>query len=91
MKPSGVAVGSAGVPDTASFRGLRNHFASVLIAGGCSIKAVQSALGHANASETLDTYSHLWLADEDRIRDATEAVHGASRVIAVSQVDTASR
>jgi hypothetical protein len=54
----------------------------VHIAAGCSVKAVQSALGHANASETLDTYSPLWPADEDRFRDAVEA---ASRVTAVSR------
>jgi hypothetical protein len=48
------------------------------------VKAVQSALGHANASETLDTYSHLWPADEDRIREAVQALHGPSRVRSVS-------
>ena len=69
---------AAGLPDGVSFHDLRHHFASVLIAAGCSIKAVQSALGHANASETLDAYSHLWPADEDRIRDAIENVHGAA-------------
>ena len=55
---------------------LRHHYASVLIGAGCSIKAVQEALGHANASETLDTYSHLWPADEDRIRDAVDKAFG---------------
>lgn len=57
---------------------LRHHFASVLIGAGCSIKAVQEALGHANASETLDTYSHLWPADEDRIRDAIDDAFGVT-------------
>jgi hypothetical protein len=42
------------------------------------------ALGHKNASETLDTYSHLWPADEDRVRDAIEGLHGPSRVTRVS-------
>jgi site-specific recombinase XerD len=56
-----------------------------VIAAGCSIKAVQSALGHANTSETLDTYSHLWPADEDRLRDAVEQLHGPSRVSVVSR------
>jgi integrase len=68
----------AGLPDTVTFHDLRHHFASVLIGAGCSIKAVQSALGHANASETLDTYSHLWPADEDRIREAVQSLHGSS-------------
>jgi integrase len=75
----------AGLPESVSFHDLRHHFASALIGAGCSIKAVQQALGHANASETLDTYSHLWPADDDRIRDAAEAVHGPSRVTGVSR------
>jgi hypothetical protein len=51
----------------------------------CSIKA----LGHKNASETLDTYSHLWPADEDRLRDAVQALHGPSRVTRVSRASDA--
>ncbi len=68
-----------------TFHDLRHHYASALIAAGCSIKAVQEALGHANASETLDTYSHLWPTDEDRIKDAIAAVHDPSRVTVVSR------
>ena len=52
---------------------LRHHCASLLISAGCSVKAVQSFLGHKNASETLDTYGHLWPGDEDRIRSAIDA------------------
>lgn len=51
---------------------LRHHGASLLIADGCSVKAVQSFLGHATAAETLDTYSHLWPSDEERIVAAIE-------------------
>jgi hypothetical protein len=39
---------------------------------------VQHFLGHKNASETLDTYAHLWPADEDRIRAAIDAALGGS-------------
>jgi hypothetical protein len=53
----------------------------VLIAAGCSIMAVQEALGHANASETLDTYSHLLPSDDDRIRDAVQSLHGHARPV----------
>ncbi len=55
------------------YHGLRHHFASVLIAGGCSVKAVQKALGHASASETLDVYSHLWPDGDDLTRRAIDA------------------
>jgi len=82
-----VARAKAKLPESVTFHDLRHHFASVLIADGCSIKAVQEALGHANASETLDTYSHLWPADEDRIREAIEAAHGTPRVTLVSRAE----
>lgn len=51
---------------------LRHHFASALISSGCSVKAVQKALGHESAATTLDTYGHLWPGDEDRIRAAIQ-------------------
>jgi integrase len=54
------------------YHDLRHAFASALISGGCSVKAVQVALGHASATTTLDVYGHLWPGDEDRIRDAVD-------------------
>ena len=43
-----------------------------------SVKTVQARLGHASASETLDTYSHLWPDSEERTREAVdEAWRGA--------------
>ena len=57
---------------------LRHHYASVLIAGGCSVKVVQKALGHAKASETLDTYSHLFPDGDDLTRAAVETALGAT-------------
>lgn len=37
---------------------LRHTYATNMLACGCSIKALQNALGHSSASVTLDTYSH---------------------------------
>jgi integrase len=54
------------------YHDLRHAFASALISGGCSVKAVQLALGHSSATTTLDVYGHLWPGDEDRIRDAID-------------------
>ena len=49
------------------FHDLRHHFElSRLINAGCSVKAVQTVVGHERASTTLDTYGHLWPGDEDR-------------------------
>ena len=64
------AAKSAGVDS--STHDLRHHCASVLISAGVSIKAVQSFLGHKNASETLDTYGHLMPGDDDRVRAAID-------------------
>ena len=61
----------AGVADV-RLHDLRHYFASALISAGCSVKAVQSALGHATASETLNTYTHLWPSDDDRTRNAID-------------------
>lgn len=51
---------------------LRHFYASGLIAAGCDVVTVQRALGHASATTTLNTYSHLWPTAEDRTRNAAE-------------------
>ncbi|MDN4611061.1 tyrosine-type recombinase/integrase [Arthrobacter burdickii] len=48
----------------------RHFYASGLIASGCDVVTVQRAMGHATASTTLNTYSHLWPTAEDRTRSA---------------------
>ena len=53
---------------------LRHYYASGLIAAGCDVVTVQRALGHANATTTLNTYSHLWPSAEDRTRTAAAAM-----------------
>lgn len=73
----GPARTGAGLPGDFTFHGLRHFYASLLIRQGLSVKAVQARLGHTSATVTLDTYGHLWPDDEDRARDAVEAVLGA--------------
>jgi integrase len=53
---------------------LRHFYASGLIAEGCDVVTVQRSLGHATATTTLNTYSHLWPTAEDRTRKAAEAM-----------------
>lgn len=53
---------------------LRHFYASMLIAGGQSVKVVQKRLGHSSAVETLDTYGHLWPDSEEDTRTAVDAV-----------------
>lgn len=62
------------LPTRTRFHDLRHFYASLLIRAGCSVKVVQQRLGHSSATETLDTYSHLWPDDEDRTRAAVDAV-----------------
>lgn len=56
---------------------LRHTAASLSIASGANVKAVQRMLGHASASMTLDTYADLFEADLDlvaeRLNDAALA------------------
>jgi integrase len=70
------AINAAGLPTSFTFHHLRHYYASLLIRHGESIKTVQARLGHASASETLDTYSHLWPDSEDRTRSAIDEVLG---------------
>jgi integrase len=53
------AVRRSGLPNGARFHDLRHTFPSALIASGCSVKVVQTHLGHKSAAGTLDVYSHL--------------------------------
>jgi integrase len=71
------AVAVAEAPPGTGFDALRHYYASLLIRAGCSVKVVQSRLGHASAAETLNTYSHMWADDEDRTRSAVDGVLGA--------------
>lgn len=53
------AAAEIGLPDL-RFHDLRHTCASLLIAQGASVKAVQAQLGHASATITLDRYGHLF-------------------------------
>ena len=48
----------AGLPKV-RFHDLRHTFATVLLSSGIHPKMVQEMLGHANISQTMDTYSHV--------------------------------
>jgi integrase len=70
------AVARAGLRPGTRFHDLRHYYASLLIRHGESVKTVQARLGHASATETLDTYAHLWPDSEDRTREAVDAALG---------------
>ena len=47
--------------------------------------AVQHALGHDNATTTLNTYAHLWPTDEEQLRAAV--ADELSRIVGVEDHD----
>ncbi len=68
---------------------LRHFYASGLIAAACDVVTVQRALGHASASITLNTYSHLWPTAEDRTRAAATDLMRQVGVLPADSVRTA--
>ena len=51
---------------------LRHTAASLAIASGANVKAVQRMLGHASAAMTLDVYAGLFADDLDAVADALD-------------------
>jgi integrase len=71
------AAREAGLSDEISLHDLRHFYASLLIRNGANVKLVQARLGHKSATETLDTYGHLWPdADEQTRNILNEALTG---------------
>jgi integrase len=62
------------LPEGLRLYDLRHTCASLLIAQGASVKAVQAQLGHATASITLDTYGHLFPDELDALAGRLEDV-----------------
>ena len=60
--------------DHVSPHDLRHTAASLAIASGATVKAVQSMLGHASAAMTLDIYAGLFPDELDAVADALDAV-----------------
>ena len=58
---------------------LRHTAASLAVAAGANVKAVQRMLGHASAAMTLDVYSGLFDDDLDAVADRIDAASQAAR------------
>lgn len=67
-----------GAPPETGFHALRHSYASLRTRDGESVKVVEAGLGHADAAETLDNYSHLWPDSEHCTRAAVDEVLGAA-------------
>lgn len=76
-RPWSDAVEGAGLGDLGlTPHKLRHTAASLAIAAGADVKVIQNMLGHADATETLNTYGHLW---PDRLDEVTERIETARR------------
>lgn len=59
--------------ELATTHGLRHTAASLAIAAGADLKALQRMIGHASATLTLDTYGHLYDTQLETVADALAA------------------
>lgn len=74
-KPALVAAGIEPTREN-GMHALRHYYASALLEGGVSIRAVADYLGHADPGFTLRVYAHLMPEAEDRARSAVDAALG---------------
>lgn len=72
------ALTASKIPDTREngCHALRHYYASVLLDGGESIKALSEYLGHADPGFTLRTYTHLMPNSHDRTRQLIDGAFG---------------
>src|SRR5215203_1320467 len=64
IKHSFVSLLERGELPRVRFHDFRHAFATILLGQGTHPKIVQEMLGHANISQTMDTYSHVMPAEE---------------------------
>ena len=57
----------------------RHTFASLMIAAGVNAKALQTFMGHASITVTLDLYRHLFPGSEDEAAVLLDAYRQAAR------------
>jgi site-specific recombinase XerD len=69
------ALKASGLDEDLRFHDLRHTAAGLLIAQGAHPKEIQSRLGHASITTTLNVYGHLWPSLGAQLDDKIEAVH----------------
>lgn len=68
---------AANMPKGLRIHDLRHTCATLLIAQGANVKAIQAHLGHASVQLTLDRYGHLYPDDMHRLADRFDAMYEA--------------
>ncbi|MEO7058486.1 MAG: site-specific integrase [Lapillicoccus sp.] len=81
----------AGLPSTLTPHSMRHGLASLLIAGGFSLKEVSQWCGHASTSVTLSVYAHVASQSEDDAPDRLEALMRGGAVAPVESGSAARR
>ena len=74
------AANRSGLGSTRWLHDMRHTSASLLVAAGAPIKAVQSQLGHSSAKMTLNRYSHLYPDDLDALAGHLDAVRSRAEL-----------
>ncbi|RGA05872.1 site-specific integrase, partial [Microbispora triticiradicis] len=67
---------------------LRHYYASVMLAGGVSVKELAEYLGHADPGFTLRVYAHMMPGSHDRARKAIDDRLFRPRAVSGDQVAT---
>jgi integrase len=76
------------LPQGLRFYDLRHTCASLLIARGATVKAVQAQMGHATASITLDIYGHLFPSEMEALAGRLEGIRDVARARRVRPQDS---
>lgn len=69
------ALRRAGLDEATRFHDLRHSAASIAIGMGANVKQVQQMLGHSSATVTLDTYSHIFPALSEQLKEGLDAAY----------------
>lgn len=75
-KPALVQAGMHSPARSEGFHALRHFFASMLLEGGISIRALAEYLAHADPAFTLRVYTHLMPSSHERTRLAIDSMFG---------------
>lgn len=66
--------GDSDFPEDFTLHGFRHSCVSLVVAAGANVKLAQSFAGHASASMTLDTYSHLFSDDLESVAEVLDSI-----------------
>lgn len=84
-----IAARDVGLSEREGLHVLRHTFASILIQQNVNMKVIQALLGHANISETMDTYGHLYPEDKSNAILALNAFVIGSNTISTPRMRVA--